>query len=368
MKVSFNKDALAEALGLLTNVVPARTPKPILRCVHISAGDKDVRISATDLETGISCFLSEVQIDEGGDIVIQADKLAGIVRESSESVLAVKADKGTCEIIGADSHFTIYGQEPEHYPVIPLFEGEADITMPLEGLQAGVEQCLFATAKETSRYAINGVLWEFKGKKLLLVATDGRRLARTRVSLSSSPNEKISTQKVIVPAKAMSLIAKISTRDKESLAVKFIDNQVIFKYAGIVISSVLVEGKFPNYEDIIPSEYTNKLTLSTEAVLSATRRAALLTSEESRGIKLSIGKEAIEFSSRAPEAGDAQVTLPVEYAGKPIDIGFNPQFLIDALRVIKTSDFELLLGQADTPGLIKSGADFLYVLMPISLG
>ena len=96
MKVSFNKDALAEALGLLTNVVPARTPKPILRCVHISAGDKDVRISATDLETGISCFLSEVQIDEGGDIVIQADKLAGIGRESRESGLAGKADKGKC--------------------------------------------------------------------------------------------------------------------------------------------------------------------------------------------------------------------------------------------------------------------------------
>jgi DNA polymerase-3 subunit beta len=202
----------------------------------------------------------------------------------------------------------------------------------------------------------------------MLVATDGRRLARTRINLTSSPDEKISAQKVIVPAKTMNLLSKLGTRDKESLAVKFVDNQIMFKYANVVISSVLVEGKFPNYEDIIPSDYTNKLTLSAQAVLSAVRRAALLTSEESRGIKLSIEKDTIVFSSRSPEAGAAQVTIPIEYSGKPIDIGFNPQFLIDALRVIKSDDFELQLGQSDTPGLMKAGADFLYVLMPISLG
>jgi DNA polymerase-3 subunit beta len=368
MKVSFNKEALADALGLLVSVVPARTPKPILQCVHINAGDKDVRVSATDLETGISYLLTEVQIEEKGEIVVPADRLAGIVRESSESVLAVKTENGTCEILGADSHFTIYGQEPEHYPSVMTFEGEADISMPLDNLKTGIEQCLFATAKETSRYAINGVLWEFKGKKLLLVATDGRRLARSKVSLTSSPSEKISTQKIIVPAKTMSLLAKISTHDKDNLEVKLTDNQVVFRYANVVISSVLVEGKFPNYEDIIPKDYSNKLVLSNEVVLSAVRRAALLTSEESRGIKLSISKDNIEFSSRAPEAGAAQVNIPVEYDGKPIDIGFNPQFLIDALRAMHTNDFEMQLGQSDTPGLIKSGADFLYVLMPISLG
>jgi DNA polymerase-3 subunit beta len=128
-----------------------------------------------------------------------------------------------------------------------------------------------------------------------------------------------------------------------------------------------VEGNFPKYEDIVPTDYEKKLTLSTDAVLSAVRRAALLTSEESRGIKLAIGKDKLVFSGRAPEAGDAQVDMPIDYKGEPIEIGFNPQFLIDVLRVIKTSQFELELGQADRPGLIKSGADLLYVLMPISL-
>jgi DNA polymerase-3 subunit beta len=136
----------------------------------------------------------------------------------------------------------------------------------------------------------------------------------------------------------------------------------------VVINSNLVEGNFPKYEDIIPSDYDKKLTLRTELVLSGVRRAALLTSEESKGIKLSLGSGALVFSGSSPEAGAAEISLPVEYGGEAIDIGFNPHFLVDVLRVVRTPEFELQLGQGDRPGLIKSGADFLYVLMPINLG
>jgi len=147
-----------------------------------------------------------------------------------------------------------------------------------------------------------------------------------------------------------------------------VDNHVLLSCANVVVSSNLVEGNFPKYEDIIPGDHDKKLTLSTETALSGVRRAALLTSEESKGIKLSLKSDALVFSGSSPEAGAAEVSMPVEYSGEPIDIGFNPEFLKDVLRVIRTSDFELELGQADRPGVIKSGADFLYVLMPINLG
>ncbi len=368
MKADFNRIALAEALGLLTSVVPSRTPKPVLRCVQIAAGEKDVRICATDLEVGINYLVSEVTVSETGEVVVPADKLAAIVRESVDETLSLSANKGRCEIKGADSHFTIYGQEPSEYPAVPGFEAQADIEIALDSLQVGIEQCLFATARESSRYAINGVLWEVKGKKLLLVATDGRRLARCRVNLASAPDERIAKQKIIVPTKTMALLDKIGSSDKNIVAVKLVDNQMLISCANVVISSNLVEGNFPKYEDIIPTDYDKKLTLSTEAVLSAVRRSALLTSEESRGIKLSIGKDSLVFSGRAPEAGDARVDMPIDYKAEPIEIGFNPQFLIDVLRVIKTPEFELELGQQDRPGLIKSGNNLLYVLMPINLG
>ncbi|MHC4387634.1 MAG: DNA polymerase III subunit beta [Planctomycetota bacterium] len=368
MKANFNRVALADALSLLTSVVPSRTPKPILRCVRVSAGEKEVRICATDLEVGISYLLSEVQVAKSGEVVVPADRLAAIVRESADEVLSLEAIEGRCEVAGSDSHFTIYGQEANQYPSVPEFEGQPAIEIALAQLQSGIEQCLFATAKESTRYAINGVLWEIKGKKLTLVATDGRRLARSRVSLKSVSDEQVAKTKIIMPAKTMGLLAKLGGGEKDSVVMKLVDNQAVLRCANVVISSNLVEGNFPKYEDIIPSDYDKKLTLSTEAVLSAVRRSALLTSEESRGIKVAVGKEGLVFSGRAPETGDAEVKMAVEYKGEPIEIGFSPQFLIDALRAMKTGDFELELGQADRPGLIKSGKDFLYVLMPINLG
>ncbi len=367
MKLNFNRSALSEALGLLTLVVPSRTPQPILRCVRITTDEKNARLCATDLEVGINYLVREVEIEQPGEIIVPADSLAGVVRESADEVLSLEAEEGICRITGADSHFTIYGQEAGQYPAVPGFDGAGDIEISLGNLQAGIEQCLFATAKESTRYALNGVLWEIKGKKLSLVATDGRRLARSRVDLASAPGENITKAKIIVPAKTMVLLEKLSGGDKDSVLVKLVDNQVLIGCADVVISSGLIEGNFPKYEDIIPKDYDKKLTLPTEAVLSAARRAALLTSEESRGIRVAIGKKTIVFSGSAPETGDAQVEMSVDYKGEPIEIGFNPQFLIDALRVIRAAEFDLELGQADRPGLIKSGANFLYVLMPINL-
>jgi DNA polymerase-3 subunit beta len=367
MKANFNRTALAEALGLLTSVAPSRTPKPILRCVQITAEDKEVRICATDLEVGINYSISEVQIEKAGEVIVPADRLNAIVRESVDEVLVLEASDGKCEIKGADSHFTVYGQEPGQYPVVPGFEGDAEIEIGLSNLQAGIEQCLFATAKESSRYAINGVLWEIKDKKLIMVATDGRRLARSTVKLASAPKGEV-PENLIVPGKAMGLLDKIGGDEKDAVAVKLLDNQILMSCANVVISSNLVEGNFPKYEDIIPTDYTKKLTLSTEAALSAARRASLLANEESKGIQLSLETGKIVFSGRAPETGDAEVDMAIDYKGEPINIGFNPQFLIDALRVIRAADFELELGEPDRPGLLKSGRDFLYVLMPINLG
>jgi DNA polymerase-3 subunit beta len=251
---------------------------------------------------------------------------------------------------------------------VPAFDGKGDIEVRLENLQLGIGQCLFAAAKESTRYAINGVLWSIKGKKLSLVATDGRRLAQSRVNLKTAPGEEVSQNNIIVPAKTMGLLDKIGSTDKDVVSVKFAGNQVMMSCANVVISSNLVEGNFPKFEDIIPTDHDKKIKLSTEAVLSAVRRSALLTSEESRGIKLSIDKGRVVFSCRAPETGDAQVTMEIDYKGEPVDIGFSPQFLIDALRVIKEPQFEMELGKADRPGVIKSGTTFLYVLMPINLG
>ena len=381
MKVQFNRAALAEALGLLTSVVPSRTPKPILRCVRLETsesptGDSQahcVHIYATDLEVGINYTITEVQVIETGQTVLDADRLSAIVRESTDEVLTLDVSDTTCQIRGRDSHFTIYSQEAEQFPAVPSLEGQPDMELALDELKTGTKQCLFSTARESSRYAINGVLWEVKGKKLILVATDGRRLAKTRVNLltvqpTAGQGKEESGLKVIVPAKTMALLEKLGSHNKEKVAVKLSGSQILLCSSQVSISSNLVEGTFPKYEDIIPKDYNKKISLNSEAVASAVRRASLLASEETKGIKLSISEDQLMFSGRAPEAGAAEITMAIDYKDEPITIGFNPQFIMDALKVIQTAEFDLELGQSDRPGLIKSGGEFVYVIMPINLG
>jgi len=367
MKAHFNRIALAEALGMITSVIPSRTPRPILRCVRLTVSAAAVNLCATDLEVGLTIQVSEVKMESEGDTVLDADRFAAIVRESSDAVLTLELSDGTCQITGSDSRFTIYNQDPKDYPTMIGFDGPGDLAMDLEDLQDATRHVLFAAAKESSHYAINGVLWEIKGKKLSLVATDGRRLARSRVNLTGTVDPEVAKQRIIVPAKTMGLLERIGLNDRDVLSVKLVGNQVVFRCSNVVLTSNLVEGSFPKYEEIIPGDYDKKLTLNTGTVLSAVRRASLLASEESKGIKISISRDNLVFSGKAPETGAAEISMAASYSGEPISMGFNPQFLAEALRVIQASEFELELGQSDRPGLIKSGPDFLYVLMPINL-
>ena len=365
MKVKFNRAALQEALGLVTSIIPSRTPKPILQCLRVTTENGAVRLSATDLEVGITVLINQVEVAEAGDIVIPADKLSSIVRESFDEIIELQAAESAVHLVGSDSRFTIYGHDPGQYPAVPGFEGQADLEVKLDKLQEGIEQTVFAAAKESTRYALNGILWEVQGKKLAMVATDGRRLSKSMVAL-----DKVATLpegRIIVPAKTMTILDKISAQGEASVGIRFVNNQIVLICGDVVVSSNLVEGNFPKYEDIIPKDYEKKLTLPTGPTLSAVKRAALLATEDSKGVKLSLSKHTLVFSSRAPETGDAQIDMAVEYDGEPMEIGFNPQFLVDVLRVIKVNDFELHLGQSDRPGLIKSGPNFLYIIMPVNL-
>ena len=367
MKVYFERSALAEALQLVGSVVPSRTPKPILQCVLIDVEEEVVHLIATDMEVGINTLVEKVKVERKGRIVIHADKLHAIVRESSDEVLSLEQNGETCHITGRDSVFTIFCQDSEQFPSVPILKETPDLIFGLKELQIGTKQCIFATAKESSRYAINGVLWEIEEDVLYLVGTDGRRLARSRIELDKVPDEVVLEHRRIVPAKTMMLIERMVCHEDQKVEIKFVGNQIIISSNGIIISSNLVEGTFPRYQDIIPKDYKNCIELETAAVLSAVRRASLLASEESKGIKITLTENDILFNGRAPEAGAAEIRMPIEYNGEPVSIGFNPQFLSEALKVISNKTLEMHLGQADGPGLFQDVSGFQYVLMPINL-
>lgn len=366
MKVIAQTAALQEALTLAGSIVATRTPKPVLQCVKLIAADKVLTLLATDLEAGCRYRIEAVQIEEEGEALVPADRLAGIVRESADDEsLTLETEKEACHIRGAASHFKILGYDPTEYPAVAEFAEEGDFQIPAGEFAKMIAKTLFATAKTHSHYAISGVLCEASGKKLQLVATDGHRLAQTKGSLSKAVAKDISA---IIPTKLMGLIQRVAGSGDEMLDVRIQENQILVRTARAVLVSTLVQGNFPKYGDVIPKECTLKAVIDTGQLEHRVRQAALLTTEESKGVRLSFKSDTVTLSSRAPEAGEAEVTCPVNYSGEDLEIAFNPSFLLDALRVCESDQINLEMNASNKPAVIKAGSDFLYVLMPVDLG
>jgi DNA polymerase III subunit beta len=369
MKVICNRGALLEALTVAGNVVAARTPKPVLLCVKLTAEDNSLTLAATDLEVAIRYTDNQVQIEQAGEVLVPADKLRDIVRESVDDTLAIEVAGDMAHIRGQDSHFKIYTQKVSEFPNVPGFEGEAAFQIVGGTLKQLIGQTLFAAARESSRYAFNGVLLNVKGKRAHFVATDGRRLAQANGDLVSGGGGKSDKEgiKTIVPAKALNLIDKLADDPEEAVGFQITETQIIVKTSSATLTSSLVEGQFPPYEDVIPKDCDKKMTASTADFLSAIRRASLLTTEESKGVRLQFSKKGLVLTSRSPESGEATINFPCKYEGADIEIGFNPQFLVDALRVVPTDEISLELTAPNRPGLLKGGPNFLYVIMPVNL-
>src|SRR5437764_12887649 len=251
MKVICNRGALLDALLMAGNVVATRTPKPVLQCVKLTAEDNTLTLAATDLEVAIRYADSQVQIEQAGEALLPADKLRDIVRESVDDTLAIEVAGDNAHIRGQDSHFKIFTQSVSEFPPVPDFDGEADVEIPGGALKQLIGQTIFAAARESTRYAFNGVLFVAKAKKINLVSTDGRRLAQARGDLSTDKLPKAGA-KAIVPTKALNLLDKLIDDPEEMVAIKFRENQVIFHTPSATLTSNLVEGQFPPYEDVIP--------------------------------------------------------------------------------------------------------------------
>jgi len=365
MKLRFNRQEMADALSAIGSVTPIRSTKEILKCVRLQAESDVLLLSATDLELGIRCAITQVEVDDGGDTLVSAATLSKIVRECTDDVLVIESSGSTLHIRGAGSHFQIVMQDTVEFPHVPTLEGDPDFTIEYGALRRLIDWTAFAAARESTRYAINGILWEMEGDRLTLAATDGRRLSIAHGKLVSKNSD--AAPQAIVPAKALSLFARLPADQDAVVGVKLAANQMVFKVGGAVVSTVLVEGHFPKYQDVVPNDCDRMVELNTAEFHSALKRAALLTNEESKGVRLSFGEDSLTLSSRAPEQGEATISLEVSYRGEPTEIGFNPVFLADVLRVTHTDSVVFAFKEANRPGILKMGEDFVHVVMPVNL-
>ncbi|MCA9292395.1 MAG: DNA polymerase III subunit beta [Phycisphaerales bacterium] len=383
MKVICDRSALLDAVNLVSGVVASRTPRPQLTCIKLSATSKGgsgagtLSLSATDGEVSIRMMTAMVEVQTEGEALVPADRLRAIVSaQDSEPTLTLETEGEITHITGKDAKYHVYGYPPADFPPLPGLPKDATNAFTIGGdtLEQLIARTTFSTARENSRYAINGVLIKRDGKKLEMVATDGRRLALAKANASGDAAGKTTC---IVPTKALNIVGKLLASDDGDVKVAVTENQAIFAFddgdapgESTILATSLVEGTFPPYEDVIPKDQDKKATFDVGALGSAVKRAALLTNEESRGVRMAFGKgdKTARLTSRAPEMGEAEVQVDLKgYDGDDIEIGFNPAFITDALKVVQGDQVIFEMKAPNKPGLMKSGNDFVYVVMPVNL-
>jgi len=374
MKAACDRTILTRGVQMATGVVVTRSPKPALGCIKMEAEGKKMTLLATDLEVGIRIEIDKVDVQEPGAGLVPAERFHAILRELGEDTVSVAATASETKITAPGAHFTILGDNPEDFPAVPEFPKSGAFTVEADDLLALVERTLMATAKENTRYALNGVLWEVEGNSLILVATDGRRLSLARGKCKDGPKEKVSA---IVPSKAMHLVERCLTdiaggKAKASVSIVLSEKDMLLETPSDddgrrMIYSRLVDGHFPKYDDVIPKDFDKKATLKTEDFLAAVRKAALLTNEESRGVMLKLSAGELVVTSRTPEMGEAEVRMAAAYEGEPLEIGFNPVYLMDAAKVIDAEEFVFQFKSSSKPGVIAEGRLFTHVVMPVSI-
>ena len=370
MKAVCDRDALVEAMGLITGVVAGRTPTPALQCVHMSGQDGRLTLAATDGEVSLTLSIDRVDMEEGGDSLVPADKFSQIAKSCDDNTLTIVGDGDALHVRSSDSRFKVFGYPVSEAPEIPTFDDvEPDFSVDGTSFRNLMERTVFAAATDHSRYAINGVHLDLQGSQIRLVATNGHRLA---LSMGPCDNNCEKTD-CIVPTKAMTLLKRLLHDDGGTVSVKIENGRIIFHVetaAGSTstLTSNLVEGTFPPFEDVIPKDLDRKAVVNKEAFHRAVRRAHLMTNEESRGVKLVFDGTCLKITSRAPETGEAEIEVPIEsFTGDKLEIAFNPVYIMDALKVVGDDDVTIELKKSEKPGLIRSGTSFVYIIMPVSL-
>ena len=370
MKVVCDRAALVEALSLAGSVVPNRTTAPVLGCLSLTAEDGILTVASTNAEVGISIGVTQVEVSTPGKALVPADKLNQIVRSCEDATIALERKDSVLHVRSEDAHFKIFGFDPAEFPGVRDFP-ETGETFTCQGgvLRRLIGRTLFATAVENSRFAISGVLVEKRAKRLRFVATDGRRLAVALGDVEGGADE----QTFIIPSKPLQILNKLIDDPDAPVVIAQDDSFAIFKVGegsdAAVLSTNLVEGQFPPFEDVIPKDQDKRVCFESAELGSAVRRAALLTNEESKGVRMDFTESKLVLSSRAPEMGEAEISVEMKsYEGDPIEIGFNPVYLTEALRVVDAPEITIEMKAPNKPGVMKVGNDFTYVVMPVNLG
>ncbi len=364
MKITCSKSSLLSGVNTVSKAVPNKTTMSILECILIDASEGNIKLTANDTELGIETVI-EGTIEEKGKIAIDAKILLDIVRKLPDSYITVSSDSSLKTLITCGkAKFNIIGKSAEEYTYLPKVERLDSIVISQFTLREIIHKTIFSIADNDNNKAMTGELFEINGDVLKVVALDGHRIAIRKIALKNSYSNK----KVIVPGKTLNEISKILSGDTDKdVNIFFTGKHIIFEFDNTVVVSRLIEGDYFKVDQMLSSDYETKVSINKKELLDSIDRGTLLVKEgDKKPIIMNIvdGSMELKISSALGSMNDE---IEINKAGKDIMIGFNPKFMLDALRVIDDESVDMYLVNPKSPCFIKNSEEtYIYMVLPVN--
>ena len=368
MKFTTEKNEIVDALQMGASIAERRQTIPILANLRIVARDGKIEITATDLEIQIKTLTEVKKVVEEGEITVSARKMSELCRSLPDNeALEFDLNNGKLTVSSKNFHADFATISALDFPELEIKEETNSLSISSSALQRLLNKTAFCMASQDVRYYLNGLLVEYKGGEVNAVATDGHRLA-----LATSPLDKTSPidgERQILPRKAVLELSKILRQENEDIKITFGNSSLSIQDKNLDFSTKLIDGKFPDYEKVLPSGDPNSLEVSKESLQSALSRASVLSNEKYRGVRFALDKNTLKLTANNPEKESAEELLDVNYNGNPMEIGFNIGYLLDVLGTIETDNVELNFYGEESSCLIREPGNQaeVYVIMPMRL-
>ncbi len=362
MKFKVEKSALINAIQTVQNIITTKSALPILSNILIEAQTDALKLIATDLDIGITCVIP-VDVQEVGAITIPAKRFSDIIKEFPLEMISVSTKKNNQVTIDSEMcQFKIMGLAKEEFPKLPEFKDQKVIKINQGVFKQMLSLTAFAVSLDETRYVLNGILFKINKGLLILVSTDGKRLAVAERKLEVEADLELS---MIVPLKTIQELNR-NLKDEGELSLVVSSNQALFDLGNVGIVSRLIEGEFPDYKQVVPAPSENKMKVVCSQLLLAVKRAALLATPDYQAVKLEVFKNKLVISKSTPDVGEFHEELAVEYQGKELVIGFNPIYLIDILKNLSEDTINLEIVDGEKPGVIRMSG-YVYIVLPMRL-
>lgn len=366
MKFTITRENLQQGLAAVGASIPTRTTLPVLSNILIEAGPDGVQLSGTDLDIAVTLRVP-AEVEDAGAITVPAKKLQELARELPEQPARIKTTGERFELVCGKATFRLNGMPRDEFPSFPQVDFSASWRIPGAVMSSMIERTSFAVSTEESRPILNGVLWQLADGEMRMVATNGHRLAKLSVSASEdgAPHADL-----IVPPKALAQVQRLFD-DEAEIDVARSENHLGFRQDGVEVFTRLIEGPYPNYEQVIPKDNDRIAVADKETLTRALRRMAVVASEQTHRVRLSFAGNALRLSVETPDLGDAHEEMEVEYEGEALDIGFNANYLLEVLRFMPTDEVRLSFKAPERAATVQpmddAAGEYLCLIMPLRL-